>query len=168
MERSTLFNDKEWDSLYGRAEKLFDTNSTSFDKSIRQQLVKKTLEQAYPGRDMRSMPLACKRSEKNQHYVEWSATSTLLGDLSEPKNSNHLFDVKPNTQCLALALGPDNQVEMVKVKDILTKEIYYIKAKKYVICAGAVLTPGILSNPPTKEGNFALGDTLPALVSSAS
>ncbi|RMJ17075.1 hypothetical protein BHE90_004621 [Fusarium euwallaceae] len=162
-ERSTLFDDDKWKSLYDRAESLFDKNDTAFDKSIRQDLVKKTLEQAFPGRVMKSMPLACKRNQRNPHYVEWSATATILGDLSEPKKNNPLFEIKPNTQCLALALGPDNQVEMAKVKDILTNEIFFIKAKKYVICAGAVLTPGILSNPADKDGDFALGDTMPAL-----
>lgn len=164
MERSTLFDDNKWKSLYDRAEKLFDTNEKSFEKSIRQQLVKKTLEQAFPDRGMKSMPLACKRNQKNKHYIEWSATATILGDISEPNKPNDLFEIKPNTQCLALAIGPDNQVEMAKVKDILKDEIYYIKAKKYVICAGAVLTPGILCNPPEKGGH-ALGRSLPALVS---
>ncbi|KAL2670161.1 hypothetical protein Neosp_015042 [[Neocosmospora] mangrovei] len=162
MERSTLFDDNKWSSLYDRAEKLFDKTDTAFDKSIRQQLVKRTLDQIWPERGMKSMPLACKRNQKNNHYVEWSATATILGDLSEPKKPNDLFEIKPNTQCLALAIGPDNQVEMAKVKDILKDEIYYIKAKKYVICAGAVLTPGILCNPPEK-GGVALGRSLPAL-----
>lgn len=166
IERSDLFSNEEWDGLYDRAEKLFDTTETAFDKSIRQQLVKKTLEKSFEGREMRSMPLACKRSEKNQNYVEWSATATILGDLSDPKNQNPLFEIKPNTQCLGLALGPTKQVEMAVVRDILTDKQYYIKAKKYIICAGAVLTPGILFNS-SEFGNYDLADSLPALVSSA-
>ncbi|KAI8682287.1 Pyranose 2-oxidase [Fusarium sp. Ph1] len=162
IERSDLFSNEEWDGLYDRAEKLFDTTETAFDKSIRQQLVKKTLEKSFEGREMRSMPLACKRSEKNQNYVEWSATATILGDLSDPKNQNPLFEIKPNTQCLGLALGPTKQVEMAVVRDILTDKQYYIKAKKYIICAGAVLTPGILFNS-SEFGNYDLADSLPAL-----
>ncbi|KAH7123367.1 hypothetical protein B0J13DRAFT_589222 [Dactylonectria estremocensis] len=164
IERSNLFNDEEWDNLYTRAEKLMNRNDTAFDDSIRQQLVKKTLENAYEGREMRSMPLACERSQRNQNYVEWSCAATILGELSEPENKNPLFKIKPNTQCLGLALGPDKKIEMAVVKNILTDEKYYIKAKKYVICAGAVLTPGILFN--STFGDYDLADQLPSALGS--
>jgi pyranose oxidase len=160
LERSTLFSDTEWDALYPEVERLFGTNSTSFDDSIRQQLVKHVLQDAYSGRsrEIRSMPLACKRGEKNKDYVEWSCTATILGALSEPGSSGNL-EVRANTQCVKLQLDSQTgQVAWAVVKDLLGDESYYIMANKYVICAGAVLTPGILANSGFDKGS------LPALV----
>lgn len=161
LERSTLFSDTEWSNLYSKAEELFRTNSTSFDDSIRQQLVKHVLQDAYKNtsREIISMPLACKRGEKNKNYVEWTCPATILGDLSKPGYSGD-FEIRPNTQCVKLQLDDGTgQVAWALVKDLLQDETYYIMAKKYVICAGAVLTPGILFN-----SGFTTA-TLPALVS---
>ncbi|KAK7398015.1 hypothetical protein QQX98_012623 [Neonectria punicea] len=160
IERSTLFDDAEWDELYTKSEKMLNTNSTSFDDSIRQQLVKHVLTDEFKdeGRKISSMPLACKRSEKNKEYVRWSCAATILDDLSDPKYGGGSFEILPNTQCLELQLdSTDNQVAWALVKDILEDRKYYIKANKYVICAGAVLTPGILF-----ASNFTK-DLLPAL-----
>ncbi|KAI0118221.1 pyranose oxidase [Nemania sp. FL0031] len=160
IERSDLFTNEEWDKLYDRAEKLFWTNSTSFDDSIRQQLVKHVLQDAYEakGRELLSMPLACKRSTDNKEYVEWTCPASILGDLAEPNNKNKNFEIRPNTQCIKLLVDPSTkQVKLAHVKDLMSNEKYYIKAKKFVVCAGAVLTAGILFN---SEG---LAETLPAL-----
>ncbi|GAW25453.1 putative pyranose 2-oxidase [Rosellinia necatrix] len=163
VERSDLFNPEEWEELYIRAEKMFWTNSTSFDKSIRQQLVKHVLQDAYQakGRKILSMPLACNRSATNKEYVEWACPASILGDLAEPNNTNKNFSIRPNTQCVKLILDDvTGKVELALVKDLMEDKEYFIKAKKFVICAGAVLTPGILSN------SYGLAETLPALVSS--
>lgn len=159
IERSPLFNDEEWENLYNRAEELFWTNSISFDDSIRQQLVKHVLQDAYGKRELLSMPLACKRPFPNQEYVEWACAATILGDLAEPGHHNKHFEVRANTQCLKLQLNEQTgQVAWALVKDLMQDKKYYIKAKKYVVCAGAILTPGILFNSGLK-------DNLPALVS---
>jgi pyranose oxidase len=149
LERSTLFSDNEWDELYHQAETLFRTNRTTFDKSIRHQLVKHVLLDAYKStkREFSSMPLACDRNRPNREYVEWTCPATILGDLSEPKNDNKLFELRANTQCTKLQLDTaTGQVAWAVVSDLLNDRAYAIKAKKYVVCAGAVLTPGILVN----------------------
>jgi pyranose oxidase len=163
-ERSGLFTDQEWDELYSTAEKLFSTNSTSFDDSIRQQLVKYVLGNAYKnaGREIISMPLACKRSAANKDYVEWSCAATILGDLAEPGYSGGKFEIRPNNQCLNLELDDEGQVAWAYVKSLLENKKYYIIAKKYIVCAGAILTPGILFNSGLTT------QILPALVSSRS
>lgn len=161
LERSTLFSDDEWDELYSTAEGLFSTNSTSFDDSIRQQLVKYVLGNAYPSRQLDSMPLACERTARNKNYVKWSSTASILGDLAEPEYSGDNFEIRANTQCLYLAID-NGKVAFARVKDLLENKKYYIIAKKYVVCAGAILTPGILFK--SKLTTY----TLPALVSSRS
>ncbi|KAI8255595.1 hypothetical protein K4K53_007896 [Colletotrichum sp. SAR 10_77] len=160
LERSDLFSDNEWDALYTRAEKLLWTDNTLFDDSIHQQLVKTVLAKAYDqeesGRQVLSMPLCGKRTAKNKNYVEWACTATILGDLAEPGCQNRQFELRANTQCIKLEVNASGQVELALVKDLLGEEEYYIQANKFIICAGAILTPGILWNSGLQE-------TVPAL-----
>ncbi|KAK5118592.1 hypothetical protein LTR85_008057 [Meristemomyces frigidus] len=160
IERSTIFTPSEWQSLYGKARALFHTNSTSYDQSIRHQLVKHVLLDAYKGtgREFTGMPLACQRNEPNKDYVEWTCPATILGDLSEPGYDGGLFELRPNTQCVQVQIDPvTGQVAWLVVKDTMQDRTYAIRASKYVICAGAVLTPGILFNSGLGQ------ETLPAL-----
>ncbi|KAF5612476.1 pyranose 2-oxidase [Fusarium subglutinans] len=46
IERSDLFGDSEWNTLYSRAEKLFKKTDDAFDDSVRQRLVKRVLTEA--------------------------------------------------------------------------------------------------------------------------
>ncbi|KAL2884122.1 hypothetical protein SGCOL_000059 [Colletotrichum sp. CLE4] len=161
IERSDLFSDDKWDDLYNRAEKLFWTDRTLFDKSIRGGLVKSVLTAAYEkeGRKVLSMPLSGRRSAKNKEFVEWGCTATILGDkLSDPSKEHDNFELRANSQCVRLIVNQaSGQVEAAEVENLLGAEKYLIRAKKYIICAGAVLTPGILWN------SGGLKDTLPAL-----
>ena len=66
--------------------------------------MKHVLQDAYQGaqREIASMPLACKRSQVNKSYVEWTSSATILGDLAEPGCANALFEIRPNTQLVRL------------------------------------------------------------------
>ncbi|KAF9875178.1 hypothetical protein CkaCkLH20_07444 [Colletotrichum karsti] len=160
LERSDLFSDEEWNALYARAEDLFWTDDNLLDDSIRQQLVKKVLGDAFEdrGREIASMPMCGRRGLQNRDYVEWACTATILGDLAEPCARNARFELRANTQCVRLEMDPvTRQVELAQVEDLLENRKYGIKANKYVICAGAVLTAGILWN------SGGLRETIPAL-----
>ncbi|KXH61283.1 hypothetical protein CSAL01_06598 [Colletotrichum salicis] len=161
IERSDLFSDSKWNDLYTRAEKLFWTDRTLFDKSIRGGLIKSVLTAAYEkkGREVLSMPLSGKRSAKNEEFVEWGCTATILGDeLSDPSKEHDTFELRANTQCVRLIVNQaSGQIDAAEVENLLGAEKYLIRAKKYIICAGAVLTPAILWN------SGGLKDTLPAL-----
>ncbi|KAK5997077.1 Pyranose 2-oxidase [Cladobotryum mycophilum] len=155
LERPDLFTKNEWHDLYSEAERLFRTNSYSFDDSIRQTVIKETLSDAYKDREIKSMPLACRRSETNTDYVEWTCTATILKELSDPTKPNSNFQVLPNTQCVKIELSANDaadvngnafKVTRVEVRDLMKNKTYHIKAKQYVICASAVLTPSILFN----------------------
>jgi len=163
LEKSDLFTDDQWKKLYDKAEKLFRKNDTSFDDSIRQQLVKYVLHDAYKdsNREIKSMPLACKRGDQNKDYVEWTCSATILGDLSDPRYSGTDFEIRPNTQCLKFVRDTNKTLANITravVEDLLSGNQYTITARKYVVCAGAVLTPGILS-----KSGFTTQE-LPALV----
>ncbi|EFY96556.2 pyranose 2-oxidase [Metarhizium robertsii ARSEF 23] len=160
---------------YDRAEHLFNTTTTAFDHSVRQHLIMHTLEKAFNDRPIKAMPLACRRNKSpdNTNYVEWTCPATILDSgvrghrekLSDPKYSkvpptrawerdpitlNDKFEVWPNTQCVKLNLAEDKdknvKVVSASLKHLLTNAVYNVTADKFVICAGAVLTPGILWN----------------------
>ncbi|KAJ5014733.1 Pyranose 2-oxidase [Colletotrichum sp. SAR 10_99] len=163
IERSTLFDDEEWDELYKEAEKLFWTNPKIFDDSIRQKLVKSILDKAFEERNRKTanMPLCGKRRVKNKDYTEWACTATILGDIANDEN----FKLLPNTQCVRFVLDDStSKVRLAQVENLIDNEKYMIKANKFVVCAGAVLTPGILHNSRgTEENSPRLSETLPAL-----
>lgn len=148
VERSKIFSDAEWTRLYKEAKKIFRTSTTSYDDSIRHQLVKHVLQEATgKTREFTGMPLAGRRSQRNKTYVEWTSTAQILGDLANPDYQGDLFELKPQHQCTQLALDPvTGQIKGALLKDLLQNEHVFVTAKKYVICAGAVLTPGILVN----------------------
>lgn len=94
------------------------------------------------------MPLACKRRSDNPDWVDWSSSATVFGNITktpdQPGNEN--FTLLSETQCLRVLRDPTTGfIEGVQIQDLRTKEIKLVIAKRYVLCAGAVLTPQILS-----------------------
>jgi pyranose oxidase len=162
IERSDLFTDDEWDSLYTEAEGYLRTSRDEFEGSLRHQLVKNTLLSSPTlvpnGREVLSLPLACKRSQTNPSFVTWSASNTVLGDTVKKL---HLLS---NHQCTLLQYDEEDEEKEIFLAVVKNLELMhgrlYICARKYVVCAGAVLTPQILY----KSGFRAEKGSLPALV----
>lgn len=165
LERSPLFNDHHWEWYYHRAETLFGTNTTSFDDSIRHRLILTELRDKLPDSrksTVQSMPLACKT--KHSDYIEWSCSATILGELSAPGSTHSKFQIWPNVQCMKLDVA-EGKVKSIMVKDLLNdpSRPFRIVAKKYVICAGAVLTLGILYESGFRTESGAGSHHLPAM-----
>ena len=85
IERSDLLTNEEWDKLYTKAEAILKTNQTMFEKSIRNTVVKETLQSAYPelktDKDKpQNLPLAGERNKEADEFVTWSGGDTVLGD----------------------------------------------------------------------------------------
>jgi len=170
LERPDCFLDEEWARLFDDARTLLHTPidankaGTEFEDSIRQQLVKRTLQDAFPAeqnRDFKAMPLACYRREDNRDWVEWSSSSTVFGDIAgkDGQPPNPLFTLMSETQCVKVLRNPSNgEIEGAIIKDLRDDKSYIVRAKRYVLAAGAVLTPQILANSDFE-------DHLPALVS---
>lgn len=173
LERSTLFTNQEWDALYNEAEGRIKTTETLVNDSIRHQLVLQELRKYNYGngdREFKSMPLAAEHIPE-QRYIQWSSAATMFGDITRTADrpGNELFTLKSQIRCTKLEVDNANGVALGKIngvmcKNLRTGEEFLVQAKKYVICAGAVLTPGILFN-----SGFAPEDGgLPALVSTLS
>jgi pyranose oxidase len=167
LERPKTFGDAEWKALFKEARELINTPvdingaGTQFENSIRQQLVKRTLQDAYQAekRAFKSMPLACQRSIDNPDWVQWSSSSTIFGQIT---SGNKLFRLWPENQCIkVLRDSATGDIKGAIVEDLRLKKKKLIMAKRYVICAGAVLTPQILFNSGFKQHLPALVHKLP-------
>ena len=147
IERSTLLSDAEWNGLYERAERLLHTRNDAFENSIRNTVVRRTLEENFPELEGNSRPqnlrLAVERREDNDELVTWSGADTVLGPLAEIGASSR-FTVLEQHRCKRLHLSPDDQIEYAEVEDLVHWDKIEVHANNYVICAGAVLTPQIL------------------------
>lgn len=90
--------------------------------------------------------------------LRWASTATILGeDIANKRSSN--FELRSEHQCMKLVRSSDTRnIQYAVVRDLLKDECYKIEAERYVVCAGAVLTPGLLFNSGFKQ------DELPALV----
>jgi pyranose oxidase len=147
IERSDLFSHEEWSSLYGQARALFHTTDREFDHSLRHQLVKDTLSRAHKGREVANLPLACQRSTSNSEYVRWTGPATILGELANPTYNGGNFELKAQHRCTRLLLdSASKRIVGAELTDMLTNEVLLARAKRYIICAGAILTAGILFN----------------------
>ena len=170
-ERSSLIDSSTWDLLYKEAENLLHTNQNMFDDTkinepgggapggithfIRNHLVRDTLRKVYPDLEgdaaPQYLPLAGVRRKDAPEYITWSGVDTVLGEtmLAELKEEDK-FKLKEMWQCRKLHYSGTGQgkqkVEYAVVRDLLEKKDYRIKAKTFVIAAGAVLTPQILFN----------------------
>ncbi|KAK6343486.1 hypothetical protein TWF730_011075 [Orbilia blumenaviensis] len=169
LELPDTYDSKRWDQLFSAAERLIGTSSDEFEDSIRQQLVKRTLQEAYADddREFKALPLACKRSEQNKSFVKWSSTATVLGQelidiLKQEPSRAKKFELLDEHLCEKILPVNDDpkQVWGVKAQDLRTGTDKLIKAKQVVICAGAVLTPQILFNSGLDESLPALGKWL--------
>ncbi|KAI8948206.1 hypothetical protein F4801DRAFT_604599 [Xylaria longipes] len=164
-ERSKLFTDHEWDSLYGKCEALFSTSNTTFDNSVRHRLVKYVVKNRFQRdfehghkrprqtgpRKVEAMPLAVKQNSGNKSYLTWSCTATILGDLASPSPPDDRFKLMSQHQCDVLFIK-DGKVSGAVIIDLVSNREYVVEAKKYVICGGAVLTAGIMAKSVIESG----------------
>lgn len=151
------------------AKDLINVNNTAFDEtSLRQAIVKETLAKSFEGRQVESLPLACKKDATNGS-VSWSSVSTILGDLIDPKSSTaQQFQLLYSHLCTKLVFQDpsnkdNNQIAHAIVKDLAQRTEKKITARYYVICGGGIHTPQLLFNSGCEQSSSS--DRLPALVS---
>ncbi|KLO05211.1 FAD/NAD(P)-binding domain-containing protein [Schizopora paradoxa] len=172
-------NVKEWGRLYDLAEKLIGTSRHEFDKSIRHNLVLRTLQAAYKTSDVTlpdngwpteeagkrifgSLPLACKRL-RNPDYVFWNAADTILKSIYVDPKKREKLTLLTNTGCQYLEIEipstGEKTAKRARCYDYLhsamegdnTSAEVIVEAKYFVIASGAVATPQILFNTEVKR-----------------
>ncbi|KAI9148000.1 Pyranose 2-oxidase [Paramyrothecium foliicola] len=156
LERTNIFDDTTWDSLYDTAEKLIGTSETVLDNSVRQRLVLQTLQTEFPCRGVKALPLAAKKVE-NKNLIKWSSSATVFGDLTELNTTplRPAFTILDQHICKKLniekkhyEIGDDKaHVVSADVVDLAApggKDKKTITAKYFVVCGGPILTPQLL------------------------
>ncbi|KAF8754764.1 GMC oxidoreductase [Rhizoctonia solani] len=123
----------EMRKLLERGKKLLNVHTDQFDTSIRHQLVKKALTDAYQSRGINAtnLPLAAERSKVNDTLIDWSGMNTLLTEYLVVK-----FEADPdaweNQECIGAKLRTRKEEE--------------IKAKVFIATCGVICTPQLLWN----------------------
>ncbi|MEL6438582.1 MAG: pyranose oxidase [Cyanobacteria bacterium J06621_8] len=147
---------KDWDNLYDNAEEYLNTHPRKdkpthpYEHSIRHQLVVGALQEEF--KELKSpynpqaLPLACERRTDNDELVTWSGADTVLKPLLDnPEQYKDLFEIRDQHRCTKL-IHENGQVQAAVIEDLLAWKTIIVKAKRYIVCAGTVLTPQILFN----------------------
>jgi pyranose oxidase len=147
-----------WDELYDEAEAWLNVHPRKghpdhpFAQSVRHQLVlgvlKNTFGELEGGASPQALPLACERRSDNPEFVRWSGADTVLGPvLDEPARFKGTLTILEQHRCRQFRTNAEGSaVEEAVIDDLWNWKTKIIKAKAYVLCGGAVLTPQVLFN----------------------
>jgi pyranose oxidase len=147
VERIPFIEDKEWNALVGRAEKLLRTNQVSFVNSFRGQVIKEALGDLLDGglptgRKVQMLPLACHRHSDT--WVEWTGVDTILGPLAEPgRIPLERFELRSETICRELLVNGDRIIG-ARIEHLPSLQDQTIMADLVVVAANAFYTPQLL------------------------
>lgn len=149
MERIPFIAGDEWDRLYGLAERLLNTRTDVFDKSLRHAAVIEALREHYDSRlpvgyGVQSLPTAGERRSDNDEFVHFTGTDTVLGPLVDDGGSRHdKFTLYEQHRCTSLVTN-DRRIDHAIVEDLMHWRTLRVEADIFVIASGAVLTPQLL------------------------
>jgi len=133
----------EFESLLKQSGELLNVHEHEFDISIRHREIKKVLNEAFPDRGIKNIPLAVKRREDNPRYVTWTGSNTVLGDVI---HSDRLT-IRDETRFSAVFSGiDDKRIRIALLRDLRTNSDILVFAKAFIIACGAICTPQILWN----------------------
>ncbi|KDQ21663.1 hypothetical protein BOTBODRAFT_182939 [Botryobasidium botryosum FD-172 SS1] len=121
------FTKSEWDVLFKRAKELVKSSTAAHDEGIRQDVIKRTLNDAFKSdadRKFESLPLAAQKPT--------------------PESGPRLT-LKADTLTVAFGCA-DNKIECAIIRDFITGEHSFVVAKVYVAACGAIRTPQLLWN----------------------
>jgi pyranose oxidase len=151
IERSDIYDDAEWDRLYTAGEQLLNTHKHEFDMSIRHQLVRDTLQAEFSELPepygVQNLPLAVERRKDNPEFVRWSGSDTVLGPLADGHQDEEPFILREQHRCEKLVQSKDGaSIDHAVVQDLQNWATYTVRAKTYIVCCNAYLTPQVLYN----------------------
>lgn len=158
IERWEGISNSDWDALYDEAEAWLNVHPRKgkpthpFAHSVRHQLVLGVLKDAFKelkGNDgPQVLPLACERRTDNPEFVRWSGADTVLGPLvDEHERFKDRLTILEQHRCRQFRTNAAGAaIQDAVIDDLWHWTTKIIKAKVYVLCAGAVLTPQVLFN----------------------
>lgn len=151
IERSDMYTNQEWDRLYTAGEELLNTHKHEFDGSIRHMIVRDALQNEYSelpeAYGVQNLPLAVERRKDNPDFVHWSGTDTVLGPLADGLQDAEPFILKQQHRCFKLVPTADGStVDHAVIQNLMEWGSYNVRAKTYIVCCNAYLTPQVLYN----------------------
>ncbi|KAK0479020.1 pyranose 2-oxidase [Armillaria luteobubalina] len=141
---------EELDGLLQRSKVLLNVHNDQFDESIRHDVVKSALTDAFASdatRNVTNLPLAAERRSDNKAYVHWSGADTVLGE--ELSSGTHpRFKLLTETKVVQLCYeGIEIRAAVIHdLKADRRSSVQLVIASAYVVACGAVCTPQILWN----------------------
>ncbi|CAG8585181.1 4363_t:CDS:2, partial [Ambispora leptoticha] len=157
-----LIPDEEMDQLYDEAERYVYHTADPYEGTMLQSTVQEALIKHYnklgslPA-DPKALPLAVRYKKP---YNFWTGPYDIL---LEKNYKDRKFELKD--QHLATLLSPSDEnpavIDELIVKDLRRNERIRIKAKVYIICGGAILTPQLLYNSKQRQDTWEI--EMPAL-----
>lgn len=156
--------------LLHHGKNLLNVHEDQFEDSVRHQLVKKALTEAFASesRLVKSLPLAGERSKVNRDYVTWSGVDTILGDyiLAKDAQGRNRFKLIPEFLVVKLICDPKipGKVMNAVVRNLRTGNKRGISARvgyssslgwiaddnrilqSYVVVCGVICSPQLLWN----------------------
>ncbi len=151
LERADSYSDEEWERLYTAGEQLLNTHKHEFDHSIRHQVVRDTLQAEYTELPepygVQNLPLAVERRKDQPEFVRWSGSDTVLGPLADGNQDAEPFILNAEHRCTRLVPSSDgSRIEYAEIQNLAEWETYNVRAKTFIVCCNAYLTPQLLYN----------------------
>jgi len=151
IERSDIYSNQEWERLYDSGEKLLNTHKHEFDDSIRHLVVREALHAEYAELPepygVQNLPLAVERRKDNPQFVHWTGTDTVLGPLADGAQDEEPFILRDQHRCFKLVPTRDGSgIDHVVIQNLKEWATYTVRAKTYIVCCNAYLTPQLLYN----------------------
>jgi pyranose oxidase len=150
MERIPFIGNEEWEILYGDAEKLLNTHTDVYARSIRHRIVMDALKDHYgvtiPSEwPIQSLPVAGERRKDNDEFVHFTGADTILGPLiDEPETYGpDRFKILPQHRLTRL-IEKSGRIISAEVEDLLHWEKIEVFADLFVVATGSILTPQVL------------------------
>lgn len=151
LERSDAYSDEVWERLYNAGEQLLNTHKHEFDNSVRHQVVRDTLQAEYSELPdpygVQNLPLAVERRKDHPEFVLWTGTDTVLGPLADGNQDAEPFILKEQHRCTRLVPSRDgSRIEYAEIQNLMAWETIHVRAKTFIVCCNAYLTPQVLYN----------------------
>jgi pyranose oxidase len=148
LERVSFIGDEEWETLYGAAEKVLNTHTDLYDKSIRHTVVKETLTKFYGDSlpkdyGVKNLPVAGVRIADNPEFIHYTGAATVLEPVLGSDQHSARFQLLEQHRVRKL-VQEKGGIKYAVVDDLLGGKTLEVYADTFVIAAGAVLTAQIL------------------------
>lgn len=149
-ERSDALTSEEWERAYTEAEAVLKMNDQLYRSSVRHCVVKEALVEAYDGRldptrPVSDLPMAVEPHPGGDGMVRFVGTDDVLEPLLDREVPTDRFRILAE-HCVRQLKVEGGKVVAAEVWDLRRREPLEVRAEKFVVAAGTVLSAQLLHN----------------------